>query len=126
MTAAGAGGVTGRRGQSRLRVRLPCRLISCAADQAAWLIDLSASGARVYSKATFALRGDVVLQWSGKETFGTIVWARVGYCGIRFFDSLPESWVLEARGLCSASPARDERAAARTLAREWVTGARRI
>ncbi|MFM5885003.1 MAG: PilZ domain-containing protein [Novosphingobium sp.] len=116
----------GRREQSRLRLRLPCRLITRGGDQRALIVDLSRTGARVHAEQLACERGDAVLRWFDMESFGQLVWARSGFCGIRFYDPVPVAWLLQSRTLNETDCDLDDRQAARDLAREWVSGARRI
>ena len=116
----------GRRAQSRLRLRLPCRLITRSGDQKALLVDLSRTGARVHAEHLACERGDAVLRWFEMESFGQLVWARSGFCGIRFYDPVPEAWLRQSRLLNETACDFDDRQAARDMAREWVSGTRRI
>lgn len=116
----------GRREQSRLRVRLSCRLITRAGDNALALVDLSQTGARVQTGAIAPPYGDAVLQWSGMEAFAAVVWARGGFCGLSFFDPIPAAWLGVSRQLGETASLTDDRSHARELARAWAVGARRI
>ncbi|MDE2412561.1 MAG: PilZ domain-containing protein [Sphingomonadales bacterium] len=116
----------GRREQSRLRLRLPCRLITRDGDAKVILTDLSQTGARVQTAANLAAKGEAVLLWFGMEAFGSVVWTRTGLCGFRFFDPIPHNWLIVSRDLDETNAVRDEREVARQIAREWVAGVRRI
>jgi hypothetical protein len=116
----------GRREQSRLRVRLPCRLITRGGDLKAVLVDLSCTGARVQAGTLACERGDAVLQWFGMEAFGQLVWARSGFCGLQFYDPLGDGMLLKSRDLNETDCRADDHRIARDAARDWVSGMRRV
>lgn len=116
----------GRRAQSRLRVWLSCRLITRGFDAKAVLADLSRVGAKIQTNRSEGLYGEAVLQWAGMEAFGTIIWARGGFCGLQFDKPVPENWLILSRQINETSACPDESTAARELARAWVSGQRRV
>lgn len=116
----------GRREQSRLRVRLACRLITRAGDNALALVDLSRTGARVQTGAIAPPQGDAVLQWSGMEAFGTVVWARGGFCGLQFEEPIPANWLAVSRQSNETACLPDDHSRARELAQAWAAGTRRL
>ncbi|MBS0483244.1 MAG: PilZ domain-containing protein [Proteobacteria bacterium] len=107
-------------------MRLRCRLITLDHDIKAILVDLSRTGARIQYGTTNPGRGDAVLQWYGMEAFGTVVWTRAGYCGLRFHDPLPHAAILRSREINDADGIRDDRELVREIARAWAVGERRV
>lgn len=116
----------GQRAQSRLRVRLACRLITRIGDHSLALVDLSRSGARVHTGAIAPPCGDAVLQWAGMEVFAAVIWTRGGFCGLSFFDPIPADWLGVSRQLGEAAGLPDDRSRARELAQAWAAGTRRL
>lgn len=116
----------GRRTESRLRVRLPARLITHHGEWAVVLVDLSQNGASVQCANLVSQRGDAVLQWSGFEAFGAIRWCRSGYGGLAFFDPIRPGWLIATRDLDDAERLPGERELVRRVAHEWATGQRRV
>lgn len=116
----------GRRAESRLRVRLPARLITHHGEWAVVLVDLSQNGASVQCAHLDTHRGEAVLQWCGFEAFGAIRWCRSGYGGLAFFDPIPARWLIATRDHDDAERLPGERELARRVAHEWATGQRRV
>ena len=116
----------GQRAESRLRVRLPARLITHSGDYAAVLGDLSCNGARIERTNLPSKPGDAVLMWGKHEAFGRIRWCAPGRCGIHFYDPIPFDWVLAARQRHDAEGLPDDRELLRRMARDFVTGQRQI
>lgn len=113
---------TGKRANARLRVRLPAKLITLHGEYRLALIDLSASGARVGQPGLDCLPGNAILQWTGHEVFGRIVWVRDGLAGVRFDEPIPDEWVLATRRIAEASPMPGDSELHRHAARDWVSG----
>ncbi|MCR2833028.1 PilZ domain-containing protein [Parerythrobacter lacustris] len=73
-----------RRERSRLATHLPARVTTLHETRTATLVDISLTGARLLAPSDLAIfRGiglgcDVLLEWSGFEAFGTIVWSSAG------------------------------------------------
>lgn len=116
----------GRRAESRLRVRLPARLITHHGEWSVVLVDLSQNGASVHCANLVVQGGDAVLQWGGFEAFGAIRWCRSGLGGIAFFEPIPPHWLIATRDHDDAERLPGERELARRMAHEWATGRRRV
>ena len=112
----------GNRSASRLRTRLPARLITLNGELRVVLQDLSRSGAGL-SKSALPRSGSAVLQWFGYEAFGAIRWSVAGQCGIEFDGLIPQAWVLATRSHDARERLPDDDEMVRRGAREWVTGA---
>jgi len=116
-----------RRESSRLRVRLPARLITLSAQQSGILLDLSLTGCRVQtSRQPFAVGTQVVLTWGPFEEFGEVVWTHQDISGIAFYDPLRPEALIATRELDDVDHVRVEREIARETARQWVEGTRRL
>lgn len=118
--------VIGRRSQSRLRVRLPARLITLCGTQSAILADLSMGGARVLAERDLRRGAEGVLQWGNFEAFGEVSWAADGMFGMRFHDFLSPRIVVATRDLDACERIGSDREIARETVREWVEGKRRL
>lgn len=122
-----AGGPTrGRRGNSRLRVRLPARLTTRADMLRGVLVDLSLSGASLIVPGTIVPGREAVLEWGRFDAFGEIVWRRADRCGIAFFEPLSPAVLIATRNLDALEHLPQDRELARQVARGWVEGRTRL
>ncbi len=119
-------GTAGRRSRSRLRVRLPARVITRTQTGQAILADLSLTGAKVSTDAELKLGGEVVLEWGRFEAFGEVVWIRGQYCGISFFDMIEPAVLIATRDLDDRSHLPRDRDMLREVAQGWVKGGTRL
>lgn len=117
---------TGKREHSRLRVRLPSKLVTLDGDFRVVLNDLSAGGARLSKPGLMLAAGDAVLLWDRFEAFGKLAWCRSGLIGMRFEEPIPTEWVIATRQLDSAAHLPDDEELKRRVAREWVMGKVRV
>lgn len=116
----------GRRGRSRLRVRLPARLVTRTLTKQVILADLSLTGAKVATDAELKLGTEVVLEWGKFEAFGEVVWCRGQFCGIAFFDPIAQGVLLATRDLDDTSHLPRDRDMLREVAQGWVKGGTRL
>lgn len=116
----------GRRKRSRLRVRLPARLVTRCDTQSVVLCDLSLHGAQVTTKNPLKLGSEAVLEWSGFEAFGEVVWCSGDRCGLSFFDDITPQMLLDTRDLDTVAHLPRDRDMARQTARQWVEGQGRL
>lgn len=107
-------------------MRLPVRLITRSGEYAAVLADLSCRGARVERANLPAQAGEAVLLWGSYEAFGRVRWCAHDRCGICFYDPIPYAWVLATRRRNDAEALPEDRELVRRLARDFVTGQRRV
>jgi len=117
---------TGRRRRSRLRVRLPARLVTRTETRSVILSDLSLTGARVLTGSGLSPGCEAVLEWQGHEAFGEIVWHFGNACGLHFFDPLDEEALLATRAMDDAARLPQDRELLRQIARQWVEGSTRL
>ncbi|WP_333604801.1 PilZ domain-containing protein [Novosphingobium sp.] len=117
---------TGRRRRSRLRVRLPARLVTRTDTQPVVLEDLSLHGARVATSTQLKLGSEAVLEWGNFEAFGEVVWCAGGRCGISFFDAVTPQMLLDTRDLDDATRLPQDKELARQNARQWAEGKIRL
>ncbi|GAM05455.1 PilZ domain-containing protein [Novosphingobium sp. MBES04] len=117
---------SGRRSQSRLRVRLPARIETLAEDFQVILADLSGNGARFLTDARLPPGSEVVLAWGRHEAFGEVVWCAHNQCGLAFVEPLDRRVLLDTRALNDAAQLPDDRAMLKQIASQWVRGVRRL
>jgi hypothetical protein len=119
--------VIGRRRESRLRVRLPARLITLEGTVTALMADISEHGAHLCGDLPAVRRGaDVVLQWAGGEAFGAVVWIGQRQWGVQFHDPLSTEEIRKARTIDAREGIRDAREDVRQTARAFVQGRARL
>lgn len=116
----------GKRAESRLKVRLPARLVAIDFNLPVILCDLARHGARIERENQLLPCCDVVLTWHQFEAFGRIKWSHSGESGISFYDPIPPQWLIATRDHDDAERLRDRRELARRHAQEWVKGQTRI
>ena len=113
----------GRRGRSRLRVRMHVRVITLFGTHNTVLLDLSLTGARIRACADMAAGQEVLLAWGTYEAFGTIIWRSDGMCGIGFEELISPASLVSTRDLEHLP---SDRELDRGAARDWVQGTRRV
>lgn len=116
----------GRRQRSRLRIRLPLRLITRTDTTRAILIDLSLEGAAIQCDPALPVGREVVLEWGGFEAFGEVVWSRGNRCGIAFIDPISPDVLLTTREMDDAAHLPSDGDIVRQTARHWVEGSTRL
>lgn len=114
-------GYTGRRRDSRLRLRrgVPATLLTLDGQVTASLLDLSFSGAHVRANFAFRTGQQMMLWWLDFETFGTVVWARGTEAGIEFDEPLPTATILRTREEVDLGKVKSAEELARERARDW-------
>jgi hypothetical protein len=117
---------TGRRRDSRLRLRrgVPATLMTLDGQISASIIDLSSSGAHVRAAFAFRTGQQMMVWWLGFETFGTVVWVRGADAGIEFDEPLPPAAVLHTRREVDQGQVQTPEQLARQRARDWFDGHR--
>lgn len=115
--------LVGRRSCSRLRTRLPARVISRDATEQAVLHDLSASGARLSVFSHVEVGACLVLRCQGFEAFGEVVWSEDGQIGLQFDTELNRKILQATRELYDYQQVYQHQRLRRS-AQEWVNGAR--
>lgn len=116
----------GRRGNGRLRVRLPARLVTRTDTWHVILSDLSMRGARVITGRRMEPGQEAVLEWSGFDAFGEVVWCDGERCGLSFLDPIEEPTLIATRDLDDLSRLPRDRELLRQVARNWVDGTVRL
>ena len=116
----------GKRLASRLRTRLPARLVTLDGEYRVILLDLSCTGASVRRDGLLFEAGNAILQWMGHEAFCIARWNQAGQCGLAFDQPIPLEWVLATRDHDATERLPDDAELERHRAREWVTGVARI
>ncbi|CAH0495860.1 PilZ domain-containing protein [Novosphingobium sp. CECT 9465] len=114
-----------RRGEARVRLHVPARLILLTGVQHCMLEDLSVTGAALIPKDALPVEGTAgILQCENIEAFGTVQWSRYGRCGLLFDERLPLASVISLRHFADAYE-NNERENFRARARAWVQGSTR-
>ena len=120
-------GMTGRRREGRLRVRLAAKLITLDGEYRGVLADLSTRGARIEAGYGKLRPGqEAVMQWEGAEAFGIVTWVVDGSVGLRFYDPLDRCAVMAARRLDDRMRLVNDEDGVRQSARAFVQGAIRL
>ncbi|KQM19767.1 hypothetical protein ASE49_05340 [Novosphingobium sp. Leaf2] len=117
---------TGRRGNGRLHVRLPARLVTHTATRQVVLSDLSCNGARVLMHEPLAIGCEVVLEWDRFDAFGTVVWCHADRSGIAFIDPVEKAVLIATRALDDRARLPQDRELVRQVAKRWVEGSARL
>ena len=115
------GNKSGRRRHSRLRARLPARLMTLTDTWQGMLFDLSFYGARIALEGHIRPGSEAVLCWADFEVFATVAWCDEGFCGLEFEEPLSGQVLITTRDLFDASPRIDQ---TRQAARTFVQGGR--
>jgi len=110
---------SGRRRHSRLRTRLPARLMTLTDTYQAMLSDLSFYGARVALDGYIRPGSEALLCWAGFEVFANVAWCHGGYCGLEFDEPLAGNVLIATRDLYDANPRVDQ---TRVAAKAFVNG----
>jgi hypothetical protein len=111
----------GRRASSRLRLRLPAKLITLDGQGSAVLENISATGARVSSQFTLRQGASCILRLARLELFADVAWCAQGRLGLIFERPLAQDQLLRLRNPDPADLA-NERAASQDWARSFVNG----
>lgn len=117
-------GQTGRRRDSRLRIRkgVPAQLMTLDGQEGVSLLDLSQSGAHIGLKAPLRCGQDVILWWLGFEAFGRVVWTSGNEAGLEFHELVPTPALLHTREQVDSGLARNTAEVAYETARAWYQG----
>lgn len=118
--------ITGRRASPRVRLYIPAKVTLLHGTENCLLDDLSQAGARVTIAAKLpAVGAGVVLQATGLDVFGTVVWSQGARFGLVFEEPLPLHDVVNVRHVADAFAAH-EMAQTRRHARNFVQGRPRL
>lgn len=118
--------LSGRRSRSRLRVRLPARLVTRSETLSVVLNDLSLNGAQITVPIPLRVGCEAVIEWARFEAFGEVVWTGGGRCGLAFFDPITQADLLATRELNETAGLPQEKELVRQTARQWVEGTARL
>jgi hypothetical protein len=116
----------GRRSHSRLRVRLPARLMTVMKGCDVFLFDLGQFGAKLRISEPIAAGTQVMLFWGGHEAFGAVAWVRGEFCGIAFDEAVPASILIATRDLDDVAHMNRADDMDRRAARLWTEGGSRV
>ncbi|WP_298288361.1 PilZ domain-containing protein [Novosphingobium sp.] len=116
----------GRRGDARVRLHLPARLVLLSGTQQCILEDLSVTGAAIIPQGPLPAPGaSAILMCEHIEGFGMIRWARHGRCGLMFDEKMPLPNVIALRHVADSYEV-TERERNLERARAWVQGRSKI
>lgn len=91
----------GRRNAERFSLGLPAELLFAEGAAKAVVLDISRTGARIFSPVAALAGTSVILKWSGHEAEATMVWAELSHAGLSFAQPIPHH-VLQAMRLGNA------------------------
>lgn len=89
----------GRRVEPRANIVLPASVEALDGRQSISLIEVSRSGARLEGADLPAIGKGVILRCGKLDTFGTVVWAVDGRCGVAFDEPISTQELIEIRHL---------------------------
>jgi PilZ domain len=112
---------TGRRGDARLRTRVPGELQLVDRNCRCLLDNISNRGARVTLENPPPAGVRAIFLCGGIDVFGHVVWSQRGQCGLLFADQLSDSQVVQMRDY-SDGFASEERIRLANRTRDWVQG----
>lgn len=112
----------GRRSHSRLRVRLPARLVTVTGARELILFDLGQFGARLLISEPIAPGISAMLYWGAFEAFGQVAWCRSGYCGVSFEEELAAKTLIATRDLDDVAHLHRADDMDRRAAKAWSQG----
>lgn len=115
----------GRRGRSRLHVRLPARLSTVTETVRVVLNDLSLTGAQLLVGHELRVGTEALLEWNKFDAFGEVVWSDGNRAGMRFETMLDPETVLSTRDMDDSEHLPSDFELIRRDAREWVQGGTR-
>jgi hypothetical protein len=78
----------GRRADPRAQIVLPATVDALSGHHRISLLDISLTGARLEGANLPAVGKDVILKCGAIDTFGTVVWAVPGRCGVQFDEPI--------------------------------------
>lgn len=115
-----------RRSNSRLRVRLPARLVTRTETLRVVLRDISLWGASIAVDRELALGLELVVEWGAFDAFGEVVWSDAQSCGIRFIDPISPDTLMATRELDDHNRLPRDSDLLRQIARGWAEGSVRL
>ena len=93
----------GRRDSPRAHIVLPATLDALSGRQHTSLLDVSQSGACLEGKDLPAVGKDVILKCGQVDTFGTVIWATDGRCGVWFDEPISAKELMALRQVAEAT-----------------------
>ena len=113
----------GRRKYSRLRVRLPAKLVTLSTTISTVLLDISIEGAKIEAKGDIHCGDQAVLLWDRYEAFGRIAWIDGPACGVLFEEPITPKVLIATRDLDDEQHLPEDRELDRRRVQAWVNGA---
>ncbi len=113
----------GRRKYSRLRVRLPAKLVTLSTTINTILLDISIEGAKIEAKGNLHCGDQAMLLWDRYEAFGRIAWIDESTCGVLFEEPITPKILIATRDLDDEKHLPEDRDLNRQRVQAWVNGA---
>jgi len=93
----------GRRGEPRAYILLPASVEALCGCNGVSLLDVSRTGARLEGADLPEVGKDIILRCGVIDTFGTVVWAISGRCGVHFDEPLGGRDLVALRAVATAT-----------------------
>jgi hypothetical protein len=113
--------VTGRRIAARARVALRATIETVRGTENAVLRNISETGLMLEVANLPANGADAIVRSGALDCFGTVVWARMRWCGVAFEEPIPLNEVLRIRELSEQSTGAAQREL-QDAALRWAQG----
>ena len=91
----------GRRAEPRAHIVLPATIEAVSGCQQISLIEVSRAGARLEGPDLPVVGKDVILRCAAIDTFGTVVWAIDGCCGVQFDEPISTKELVAMRNVAA-------------------------
>jgi PilZ domain-containing protein len=112
----------GRRDSPRAHIVLPATVDALSGRQHISLLDISRTGACLEGKDLPVVGKDVVLKTGEVDTFGSIIWAIDGRCGISFDEPISTKELMALRQAAASSEQSGTTWEERQATADWMSG----
>jgi hypothetical protein len=110
----------GRRSEPRAQIVLPGSAEALSGHLYVKVLDVSLTGARIEGFRLPQVGRDIILRCGEIDTFGTIVWAASGRCGVQFDEQISVQDLMTLRAL--ARETSEWTAEEQAAAADWLSG----
>lgn len=112
----------GRRADPRAHIELPATVDALSGHQRISLLDISLAGARLEGADLPAVGKDVILKCGEIDTFGTVIWAVAGRCGVQFDEPISTKELIALRHVAVAAEQSGITPEELQATADWVNG----
>jgi hypothetical protein len=112
----------GRRHSPRAHIVLPATLDALSGRKQTNLLDISREGARLEGGDLPATGKDIILRCGAVDTFGTVVWAVAGRCGVLFDEPIGLAELVALRQVAVAAELSGITEEERQARADWMNG----